>query len=128
MGKSAPPCVALRSKRCHENPSDPNNQYKLVPDKFRTENHLEENASVCRSPLCWAFVGLIEPKQASGRPPKRSREDVTIVAGQLQQASGPLRQKPQIIEKIIQVKAPRFSNSLPRLDHAMLNAPLCLQT
>ena len=106
MGKSVGPCVALQSLRCQKTPNahDPTNQYKNVPDKYRLENDLPEGSCVCRSPVCWQFVGLIPKKKGVGRPPKRPRDDVPVVPGQV--VAG-VRLRPQIVEQIIQIKAPR---------------------
>ena len=120
------PCIALQSKRCQDNPSDPTNQYKLVGEVWHAQNPgLPELACVCRSPICWAFVKLKEPPKKAGRKVKRTLDDMLAVAEQVRQE----RSKPDIVEKIIQIKGHRyvFVTARPCAPPCSLAAPLCWQ-
>ena len=79
-------CIALQSKRCQANPSDPTNQYKLVGEAWHAENPgLSDLACVCRSPLCWAFVKLKEPPKKAGRKNKRPISEMLGLVQRLSQ-------------------------------------------
>ena len=105
------PCIALQSKRCQANPSDPTNQYKLVGPAWHAKNPgLPELACVCRSPLCWAHVELKEPPKKSGRKSRRTLHDMLAVTGQVR---ADLRSKPAVVEKILQIKGHRYVPAPP---------------
>ena len=65
-----PPCVALASAQCRASPSR-SCHYTPVPDAYRAEHQLDDDACVCSSNLCHRMVSLMPPARQPGRRPKK---------------------------------------------------------
>ena len=103
-----PPCVALASAQCRASPSR-SCHYTPVPDAYRAEHQLDDDACVCSSNLCHRMVGLMAPAGQPGRPRKKrghgQESPLADVSGRAPSPSA--RQQPALVIDIFQIKAVR---------------------
>ena len=103
-----PPCVALASEQCRADPRR-ESQYTPVPDTYRAEHELGDDACVCSSNFCHRKVGLKSPPGQPGRPPKKrghgQESPLADVSGRAPSPSA--RQQPALVIDVFQIKAVR---------------------
>lgn len=80
-----------------------------MPDAYRAEHQLDDDACVCSSNLCHRMVGLMAPAGQPGRPRKKrghgQESPLADVSGRAPSPSA--RQQPALVIDIFQIKAVR---------------------